>query len=463
MEQNAKPLRILMIVNLPWDPRLGASRVWMELAEQWRAAGHTVEKFSLTDAFPGARAARITFAVRQITFIRKAAAFVRQNAERFDVIDALVGTLPFSRHELGFRGIVVARSVGLYRLYDKFDQTMQQRWPRPPEGKLVGRWLYGYTRRRLLQASERSVRKADLINVPNETEAVCLRDEIRVGRPILVQPYGFTDARRQALGDAAASPERRIAEKRVCFVGMWGPRKGAYDWGAIIQRVRAQVPDAKFRFLGTMLAEEIVRKDLGPSASAEIEFVSDYQPDELPKLLSDCTVGAFPSYVEGFGLAVIEQLAAGLPTVAYDTAGPRDILQPSCRSYWSRAVTSSNSPERFVVCFSPVRRNTPRFPRGAWRRFLDCRGRGSPTTHCKRTAHFSTARASLSCLFSRSASVRQAVVPASCARWSRKRRSGFRAFVARQRNRNSGRTNFTCAADLRGVGSSAAASRTCRR
>ena len=43
-----KPLRILVIVNLPWDARLGAIRVWVELAEQWRAAGHVVEKFSLS-------------------------------------------------------------------------------------------------------------------------------------------------------------------------------------------------------------------------------------------------------------------------------------------------------------------------------------------------------------------------------------------------------------------------------
>ena len=41
-----KPLRILAIVNLPWDSRLGAARVWMELADQWRADGHTVEKYS---------------------------------------------------------------------------------------------------------------------------------------------------------------------------------------------------------------------------------------------------------------------------------------------------------------------------------------------------------------------------------------------------------------------------------
>jgi glycosyltransferase involved in cell wall biosynthesis len=33
--------------------------------------------------------------------------------------------------------------------------------------------------------------------------------------------------------------------------------------------------------------------------------------------------------VEGFGLAVLEQLAAGIPTVAFDQGGPRDILRPA--------------------------------------------------------------------------------------------------------------------------------------
>ena len=39
-------------------------------------------------------------------------------------------------------------------------------------------------------------------------------------------------------------------------------------------------------------------------------------------------MGVFPSYVEGFGLAVLEQLAAGIPTVAFDVPGPGGILGP---------------------------------------------------------------------------------------------------------------------------------------
>jgi glycosyltransferase involved in cell wall biosynthesis len=58
-----------------------------------------------------------------------------------------------------------------------------------------------------------------------------------------------------------------------------------------------------------------------------IEIVPEYQPYKLPKLLTDSTVGAFPSYAEGFGLGLLEQLAAGIPTVAYAAPGPHFILQ----------------------------------------------------------------------------------------------------------------------------------------
>ena len=155
---------------------------------------------------------------------------------------------------------------------------------------------------------------------------VCLRRETGADLPILVQPYGLTVERRKAFLQAAAAASVRLAHKRICFIGMWGARKGARDWAEIIKRIRARVPEAQFRFLGTMVDSKVVHRDLGLDTLEGLEFISDYQPDDLPGLLADCTVGAFPSYAEGFGLAVLEQLAAGLPTVAYDTAGPRDLL-----------------------------------------------------------------------------------------------------------------------------------------
>ena len=320
------PLRILVMVNLPWDSRLGAVRVYLELAEQWRASGHLVEKYSLSDAFPGAPASPAKFTLRQLLFPRKAAAFVRKNGGKYDVVDALIGVLPFSKRKLKFPGLLVARSVGLYRLYEQFDRSVEKRWPGRPKGKFLGRIFYALARRRSVQASDKAVRQADLINLPNEDEAVCLRRESGAHLPILVQPYGLTVERRKAFLQAAPAAAIRLAQKRICFIGMWGARKGARDWAEIIKRIRARVPAARFRFLGTMVDSKVIHRDLGLDTLEGLEFISDFPPNDLPGLLADCTVGAFPSYAEGFGLAVLEQLAAGLPTVAYDTAGPRDLL-----------------------------------------------------------------------------------------------------------------------------------------
>jgi glycosyltransferase involved in cell wall biosynthesis len=322
-----RPLRILSVVNLPWDPRLGAARVWIELAEEWSKAGHFVEKFCLTDAFPAPASSSALAAVRQFLFPFRAAKFIRKNADRFDVIDALVGTLPFSKESLSFRGLLVARSVGLYYLYEKFERAAAKRWPPSSRGKLLGRPFYWFLTKRARSASDASVRHCDLMNLPNSDELRCLRDEMHSAKPALVQPYGITPSRQQALLAAAAPAETRWRTKKVAFIGMWSPRKGARDWGKIVEGIRAKVPDACFLFLGTMIDTQNVWSDLGFGPVDFVEVVPQFQPEELPRLLSDSAVGAFPSYVEGFGLAVVEQLAAGLPTVAYDVPGPRDILE----------------------------------------------------------------------------------------------------------------------------------------
>lgn len=328
MESDSSSLRILLIVNLPWDPRLGAVRVYMELADQWRASGIEITKYCLSDAFSDVPSSSAKLAFQQTLFPYLAAGFVKKNRARFDVIDALIGVLPFPKQRLGFRGLLVARSVGLYRLYERFNQSVTRRWPDLPRGKFLGRVFYSLMRRRFRHASDNAVRYADLINLPNQEEAVCLREEVCTTCPILVRPYGLTEDRRQTLRQAAAPAEFRWAQKRICFIGMWSPRKGGRDWPAITRQIRARVPEAQFRFLGTMVDSKTILTDLGLETADGIEFVSDYQPADLPGLLSDCTVGAFPSYAEGFGLAVLEQLAAGLPTVAYDTAGPHDVLAP---------------------------------------------------------------------------------------------------------------------------------------
>jgi glycosyltransferase involved in cell wall biosynthesis len=319
-------MRILVITNLEWNPHLGAARVYMQLAEQWRAAGHTVEHFSFSEAFPTRHRSARHFALRRLLFPRKAVAFVRKNAARFDVIDALIGSLSGRKKDLSFRGLLVARSVGSHRLYDRFEGTIPRLWPGPRTGTFLGRVFHSALNHRLMRVSDAALRFADVVNVPNTEEAAHLRQENGGAQATIVQPYGLTSEQRRALAEASSSPQLRLAQKKISFVGMWAPRKGSRIWGDIIRRVRQVIPDARFSFIGTMVDPKLVIADLGVESAHGIESVPEFAPGDLPHLLSNCSVGAFPSYVEGFGLALLEQLAAGVPTVAFDQGGPHDML-----------------------------------------------------------------------------------------------------------------------------------------
>ena len=140
------------------------------------SAGHTVEKFCLTDAYPETSASGAGSALRQALFPRKAAAYVRENAERFDVIDCLIGVLPFSKDSLGFSGLVVARSVGLFRLYDRFLRQSRKVWPSQSKGRWFGRFFHRFIAWRSRSDSEKSIRTCDLLNLPNEDERRELAD-----------------------------------------------------------------------------------------------------------------------------------------------------------------------------------------------------------------------------------------------------------------------------------------------
>ena len=324
----AEPLRVLAVVNLPWEPRLGAARVYVDLVEHWKAAGHHVEKFCLTDAFPTETNSPPLSMLRQLFFVHRAARHVRRNASRFDVIDALIGTLPFSKKNLKFNGLLVARSTGLPRAYERFSHSSRQRWPDQPRGKLVGRFFYKCVSRILYRNCERSLQTCDLINLINDDEIKLLQDPPAVRTPFIVQPNGLSETEHTGLAGTSQAPEIRLERKGISFIGAWGVRKGARDWPAIIRRIRSAIPEAHFNFFGTGIdAQKLLNELQVPSASG-VHVVPSFERRALPSLLAPCAVGVFPSYIEGFPLAVVEQLTSGIPVIAYDVPGARQILEP---------------------------------------------------------------------------------------------------------------------------------------
>jgi glycosyltransferase involved in cell wall biosynthesis len=315
-----KPLRLLMVLHMPWDRNLGAPRVQLELADELRSRGHMVDKFDWHDAFPRepSRVGRVVGA----SFAPRARRFVRSVAARYDIIDAQQGDLPYPKEQLGFDGLLVARSCGLYRFYRDFERYARRRWPEE-RGRRLGRPLRGYEAWRETARERRSLECADLVNVPNSDELAFVRDALGLGDRCVLVPNGVERTRLDALRREAAPPAQRLASREVVFIGRWSVRKGSADWRAIVARIRAEEPKTRFTFLGTGVENERVRRDLGDADGRATTVVPRYETDELPRLLRGATVGVLPSYVEGFGLGVVEQLAAGIPTVAYDAPGAR--------------------------------------------------------------------------------------------------------------------------------------------
>ena len=169
------------LLNLEWDERLGRGRVYLDLAKEWRAAGHsggTLLSFRCISDLVATSAAG--FALRQVWFAAKAAnPLSRKNAARFDIIDALIGSLAGFEKRLEFKGLLVARSVGLHHSDERFEKSVQERWPaffarQFPRAESFIR----STRKWLLRASDKTVSCADLINVPNPTRRIICAREI---------------------------------------------------------------------------------------------------------------------------------------------------------------------------------------------------------------------------------------------------------------------------------------------
>jgi glycosyltransferase involved in cell wall biosynthesis len=184
------------------------------------------------------------------------------------------------------------------------------------------RWLARQQRQ-----ARRNLVQADLINPWNSRDMALLQRLGVAAERLVLLPPGLTDARRQAL--AAVAPPPPDAVPVLAMVSAFDFRKGALDLPRLFALLRRRHPRLRLRLLGTdghHQGETAVRRRFPASLQAALDVVPRFRAHELPGLLDGVSLGVFPSYMETFGLGVIEQLAAGIPVLAYDVAGPCDTL-----------------------------------------------------------------------------------------------------------------------------------------
>jgi glycosyltransferase involved in cell wall biosynthesis len=311
-------MRILFCSPTQLSKEFGASKVTIELAEEMAHLGWQCEFLAPADLL-GRQSRNETMPYQ---------AYLREHllkvANEFDVIEYDHHHLPYPRSEFPTETLFIARSVLLAHHFNKpvipLDKRLKSR---------VHRLLYGREEARKWQKERQlahlTVQEADLINVANyDDQAELLRCDIAKEK-IVVIPYGISRKRRK-LFDAV--PSELPSRPQVAFIGTFDTRKGATDFPSIIEQVCAALPDAEFRLIGTHTNEATVLSAFPQGLRKRIAVVPQYDSDELPEILTPCSVGIFPSYIEGFGFGVLEMLAASIPVIAYNAPGPPMMLPP---------------------------------------------------------------------------------------------------------------------------------------
>jgi len=108
----------------------------------------------------------------------------------------------------------------------------------------------------------------------------------------------------------------------LLFAGRLSEEKGIMELPELYCRVRESVPDLVLVIAGTGPAESLLRE-----AMPEACFLGWVDHEQLPGVYSSADLLVLPSRFDTFSCVVLEALSCGLPVIAYETKGPRDIIQ----------------------------------------------------------------------------------------------------------------------------------------
>ncbi len=168
---------------------------------------------------------------------------------------------------------------------------------------------------------------AVLTNANAVREAVLAEDHFTPEKVRVIHNGVDLDRFSQASKDRTWLAPAADQEKWIALVGnMHSEVKGHTVLIGAAQTVVREFPDVRFLFAGDgerrkVFEEQIVRLGL------ERHFVFLGRRNDVPRVLGCCDFGVLPSQAEGLPNAVLEYLAAGLPTIASQVGGNVEIIQ----------------------------------------------------------------------------------------------------------------------------------------
>ena len=112
----------------------------------------------------------------------------------------------------------------------------------------------------------------------------------------------------------------------VNVANMHGDIKGQPTLIKAARQVCSKFPQVRFVLVGDG-ARRAEFESMATEFGLKQNFLFLGQRQDIPELLACCDMAVLPSRAEGFPNALLEYMAAGLPTVATDVGGNREIIQ----------------------------------------------------------------------------------------------------------------------------------------
>ncbi len=197
------------------------------------------------------------------------------------------------------------RVPGIAIVHDLYGLKENLRTRGPLRGRV--RWL----------GLERSLEwvRPDAFLVPSNATAGGVRGLVP-GAPVTVVPSG-ADHVRSPVGVRTAR-ERGL----IVLVGRLVPTKGAADLIEAVRVLRAEGSDVRAMVVGRGPEEPRLRE--AAAGVGAVAFAGNVDDDALGEIVASASVAVLPSTREGWGLAITEAAARGVPYVAYDIPAVRE-------------------------------------------------------------------------------------------------------------------------------------------
>jgi len=162
--------------------------------------------------------------------------------------------------------------------------------------------------------------------------------------PLGVETESFSVRKKNIRGAMNLSPDTQL----ILAVGVNRPRKGYPSLINAMQLVVEKIPTAKLMIVGreTKALLSYVEK---ANLKEYIFLLQDVSDEDKISYYMESDLFVFPSLMEGFGIVTLEAMAAGLPIVATNIPGSRDLVADGVNGFLVPPKSPESLAEKIIL------------------------------------------------------------------------------------------------------------------